>query len=160
MNRAVRKSEQGVTLIELLAVIVILAIIAAIAIPVMTTAIEEMRSRAFVANAKQMRESAYFDLKARLMNLDGNGEHEVTYEELIVDGYLEPFLDPDTREIFREDQVPKANQSYVRFKRAPDGGVDTYIYLKGHKRQIGTESEPFLVDSLITDHVQNIPRNN
>ncbi|RXT14697.1 type II secretion system protein [Ammoniphilus sp. CFH 90114] len=154
MNRiALRKNEQGVTLIELLAVMVILGILVAIAVPVISTTIQEMRTRAFISNAIQMRESALMDLKVRLMALNETGEHKVTYEQLIADGYIAAFLDPDTGQLLREDEVLEKDRSYVVFKREEGGDISAYVYLKGFERQIGTPTVPIAVSSLTKDHV-------
>lgn len=52
------KNQKGITLVELLAVMVIVGIIAAISIPAIGNLIENTRQDAFIATAKNLQESA------------------------------------------------------------------------------------------------------
>jgi type IV pilus assembly protein PilA len=58
MMKRLVKNERGLTLIELLAVIVILGIIVAIAIPAIGSIIDNSKKDAHIANAKQMASAA------------------------------------------------------------------------------------------------------
>jgi type IV pilus assembly protein PilA len=58
MMKRLVKNERGLTLIELLAVIVILGIIVAIAIPAIGAIIDNSKKDAHIANAKQMASAA------------------------------------------------------------------------------------------------------
>ncbi|GGG04627.1 prepilin-type N-terminal cleavage/methylation domain-containing protein [Paenibacillus aceti] len=93
-----RKEEKGLTLIELLAVIVIIGIIAAIAVPLITGMLDKTKENARVATANQLFEAA----KLRSIAIN-NGDLKETHalQDLIDDGYIQGGLtDPETGKSF------------------------------------------------------------
>lgn len=96
MLKRLLKNERGLTLIELLAVIVILGIIAAIAIPAIGGLIDNSKKDAHVSNAQQMINAAKIAVTADKDLIPTNGNAKiVTLAYLENKGYLETVKDPD-----------------------------------------------------------------
>lgn len=131
MLKKLIRNEKGLTLIELLAVIVILGIIAAIAIPSIGGLIDNSKKDAHVANAQQMINAAKIAVTADKDLIPANGEYTVLPLAYLEDkGYLETVKDPDGgtetykkrpdsydgKPITAQSGDPKAAYSYVLIK--------------------------------------------
>lgn len=91
------KNEKGLTLVELLAVIVILGIIAAIAVPSIGNVIEKSKENAVRADALNILAAADLYL------LDNPGAAEVKVSKLVTEGYL------DSAASFKADTAAAVN---------------------------------------------------
>jgi prepilin-type N-terminal cleavage/methylation domain-containing protein len=132
------KDEKGMTLIELLAVIVILGIVAAIASIAMSSVIEKSRAQAFVGNAYAMYEAARLHVGAQNVEfLQPNQSETLTYKQLVEDGVLEPMKDPYTS----RQLSPETNESYVLVKKTSAGSLQYAICLKGETKQLCSYNE-------------------
>lgn len=88
--KRLKKNERGLTLVELLAVIVILAIVAAIAFILIGNVIENSKKDAHVSNALQLISAA--KLYDATEGVDESGE--ITLTELQQSGYIGSLVDP------------------------------------------------------------------
>ena len=122
--KKVLKNQKGLTLVELLAVIVILGIIAAIAVPAIANIIDNSRKDAHVANAEALYDAARLAIVAE--NISASEDNEWTFDaieeedesedttiNLVVDGYLDnPPEDPEGDGTYDNAQVVYNGDTY------------------------------------------------
>ncbi|WP_275416656.1 type II secretion system protein [Fervidibacillus albus] len=80
------KNEKGMTLVELLAVLVILGIIAAIAVPMVGNIINDSKDKAILADAQMILSGA------KLAYANGEGQEngdEITFDHTILNNYVD-----------------------------------------------------------------------
>jgi type IV pilus assembly protein PilA len=97
-----RISEKGYTLLELLAVLVILGILTAIAVPTITRVIAITKDQAFVGNAITLKEAATLFLKDQ--EVEGATINKITYKELYDLNFMEEIIDPYTGQFIPLDK--------------------------------------------------------
>lgn len=114
------------TLVELLAVIVILGIIASIGVVVMSTVIQTQKDRAFVGNALALKEGASLYIQQETVMSKPIDEF-ITYEMLHNAGIIDKFKDPDTG-----NYLDPSKDSYVR----TDGRAPVAVCVRGEKRNL------------------------
>ncbi|WML40714.1 type II secretion system protein [Neobacillus sp. OS1-2] len=119
-------NEDGLTLLELLAVIVILGIISTIAFISISRVIQDSKDRAFVGNAFALKEAASLFLREESVNEKAPREM-ITYQELVEADYLDEFKDPDTGEYLQA-----SSDSFVLV----NGSSITAVCLKGQTRNL------------------------
>ena len=86
-------NKKGLTLIELLTVIVILSILMVILFPTVKSLLGSSKSKVKSADEKSVREAAEMYVADHITNFSTNGESYLTIQTLIDSGYLEIDVD-------------------------------------------------------------------
>ncbi|GLH64782.1 type II secretion system protein [Parageobacillus sp. G301] len=131
------RSKRGMTLIELLAVIVILGIVSSIVVIAVLHIIEKSKERAFVSDAYTLYEAARLYVGAEKVEFLPSRSSVITYKQLVEEGMLHPIQDPFTGNVLPLE----TNPSYILVKKDEDGSLHYSICLKGETKQLCTYSE-------------------
>lgn len=127
-----------------MAVVVILAILAAIAVPAILTIIDHTKKQAYVGDAYAIRDATNYYLKELLVNEKVSPE-QVTYSSLLAHDYIEEIIDPDTNQYW-----DKTNTSFVVIEE----GRVVSVCIKGIERQLcGANNKPLPINNLSPDDV-------
>lgn len=96
------RNERGLTLVELLAVVVILGIVSVIAVPSIGSIIDNSKRDAHIANARQMIEAARI-----YATNEGAATSSATLDELATKGYIDYPTDPFTSQPYTKNNENK-----------------------------------------------------
>ncbi|MGN7358063.1 type II secretion system protein [Paenibacillus sp. SAF-054] len=138
-NKTTLGNQHGLTLLELLAVIVILGVIAAIAIPSIGGIIKHTKEKSHYANAQAMIDAARLRVSAE------NPEQSVEYfldADLIQKGYLDPPIDPDDKSKTYDKEHTFVAVTYTSNHTY---GYTIHLYKNGNQL-VGTWTEDELKD--------------
>ncbi|OLS41532.1 type II secretion system protein [Bacillus sp. MRMR6] len=128
MKKRMSWNQKGYTLVELLAVIVILGIIASVGLVSIDSVIANSKDKIFVNNAKAILHAAELYLNDEVE--DRNSIAKITYEELFNKNYINEFYDPYTGEVLSPSEI-----TYVELI---DGKISS-VCLYGENRNLCTE---------------------
>lgn len=132
-------NRKGFTLVELLAVLVILAIILAIAVPNILGIIDNARRDAFIANARMMTNAARTKAASDPTILPATNS---TVNLLMLN-------DLDLENIGRDpDGGTYGNNSYVYVAKDATGAIRYFVTLQGSRRAINLVEDVDLIDTV------------
>jgi type IV pilus assembly protein PilA len=135
------KNQKGLTLIELLAVIVILGIIAAIAIPSVNTIISNSKKKAQIENARALIDAARYKVNSELISTSSTFTLADLQDEKA--NYIEKITDPSGNEY---------NKTSSKVIATEKNGSFTYsVCLVGSDYDIG-DGTTCIAESELTDY--------
>lgn len=122
--RKLLKNKRGVTLVELIAVLVILGIIAAIAVPTIGNLIDNQRKKAAEAEWSNIEEAA------RLYAITEEPDNPFSLQDMIDEGYISNF---DSTFTDAEDEVIGLTIDIFDTNGDLDSTTYTDIYINGYE---------------------------
>ena len=145
-------NKKGFTLVELLAVIVVLAIILAIAVPTISKIIETSQTNAFKTNEKMVVKATktYIGTNESLLPTNIGETREVTLDTLKSSGYINSIIAPD-------DKVTECD-GYVIVTKINNGNYEYTPYLNC-ENSIGSSTEDGLLLHYKFDDFQESTQN-
>lgn len=115
------KNEKGLTLVELLAVIVILAIVGTIAFVMIGNVIDNSKKDAHIANAQQLIEAAkLYEAQGKSIPRSGVGMHDFSKAGLL-NSLTDPWDKSPYNNIYNNEDNPTANGTNAIVKKNKEG---------------------------------------
>ncbi|MBW8350208.1 prepilin-type N-terminal cleavage/methylation domain-containing protein [Bacillus sp. IITD106] len=136
--RKLLKNQRGLTLVELLAVVVILGIISAIAIPSIGGLINNSKKDAHIANAQTMVNAVKLMITADELTFDKDNKATVTLETLVKDNYLDKVKDPSGNGYDEKNSI-------VTVTKGTDNAYDYSVKLISTNGVTYLDNDPFKI---------------